>query len=65
MPRPSFLGTHRGYLITSDHSSEKILKPLTAWSPLVAFELHQTVKLPKPIEISIAVAKQRAAMAKK
>ena len=54
----------RGYLITGDHPPEKILETLTAWSPYVTFELHQTVKFPRPIEILIAVAKQRAAMAK-
>jgi hypothetical protein len=60
----SFLQGDRGYFITGDHTPEKILEGLSAWTPYVTFELHQTVKFPRPIEINVAVAKQRAAMRK-
>jgi hypothetical protein len=53
-----------GYFVTGDHPPEKIFETLAAWSPWVQFELHQTVKFPRPLEISIAIAKQRAAMMK-
>jgi hypothetical protein len=53
-----------GYLLTGDHPPEKILEALAAWSPWVTFELHETVKFPKPIEIAIGIAKQRVAMMK-
>lgn len=60
----AFLGGDRGYFISGDVSVEALMEALSAWSPYVKFEIHQTVKFPKPIEISIAVAKQRAAMMK-
>jgi hypothetical protein len=60
----AFLEADRGYFLTGDHPSEKILEALSAWSPWVTFELHQTVKFPKPIEIAISIAKQRVAMMK-
>lgn len=60
----AYLEADRGYFLTGDHSAKKILRTLSAWSPWVTFELHQTVKFPKPIEISIGIAKQRVAMTK-
>jgi hypothetical protein len=59
-----FLDGDRGYLLTGDLPQEKILETLAAWSPWVTFELHETVKFPRPIEIAIGIAKQRAAMMK-
>lgn len=58
----AFVEGNRGYFISGDVSAEALLEALAAWSPFVTFEIHQTVKFPKPIEISIAVAKHRAAM---
>ena len=60
----SFLEGDRGYFISGDVTAERLEENLTAWYPYVTFEVHQTVKFPKPIEMAIAVAKQRAAMAK-
>lgn len=60
----AFVGGDRGYFISGDVSPDALLEALTAWAPYVKFEIHQTVKFPKPIEMSIAVAKQRAAMMK-
>jgi hypothetical protein len=60
----AFLEADRGYFLTGDHPPEKILETLSAWTPYVTFELHQTVKFPRPLEISIGIAKQRAAMMK-
>ncbi len=60
----AFLEADRGYFVTGDHPPEKVLEALAAWSPWVTFELHQTVKFPRPIEIAISIAKQRAAMSK-
>ena len=59
-----FLEGGRGYFLTGDHPPEKILETLAAWSPWVTFEIHQTVKFPRPIEILIGIWKQRAAMMK-
>jgi hypothetical protein len=59
-----FLEGGRGYLLTGDHPPEKIIEIVSAWAPYVQFELHQTVKFPKPLEIAIGIAKQRAAMMK-
>jgi hypothetical protein len=59
-----FLEGGRGYFLTGEQSPEKVLETLAAFSPWVTFEVHQTVKFPKPLEISIAIAKQRAAMMK-
>jgi len=60
----AFLEGDRGYFITGDISPVKAMEVLAAWQPYVTFELHQTVKFPKPIETGLAVAKQRAAMMK-
>lgn len=60
-----FAGGGAGYLITGDHPKEKIAEALPAWSPFVLFELHETIKFPRPLEIGLAVAKQRAAAMKK
>ena len=59
-----FLGGGAGYRITGDHPKEKFAEVRATWSPLVLFELHETIKLPKPLEIGLAVAKQRAAAMK-
>lgn len=59
-----FLEGGRGYFITGDHPTEKIYEALAAWSPFVTFELHETVKFPKPLEVAVAIWKQRAAMMK-
>ena len=53
-----------GYFITGDLTPEKALELVTTWSPWVLFELHQTVKFPKPTEINIEVQKARIAMMK-
>jgi hypothetical protein len=58
----AFAEGDRGYFISGDISAETMQGALAAWFPFVTFELHQTVKFPKPIEAAIAVAKQRAAM---
>jgi hypothetical protein len=60
----AFTEGDRGYFISGDVSAEAMQEALAAWYPYVTFELHQTVKFPKPIEVSIAVAKHRAAMMK-
>ena len=60
----AFLEGDCGYFISGDVSAERLAENITAWYPYVTFEIHQTVKFPKPIETAIAVAKQRAAMAK-
>jgi hypothetical protein len=60
----AFLGGEHGYFISGDVSAEALAEALAAWSPYVIFEIHQTVKFPKPIEMALAVAKQRAAMMK-
>lgn len=59
-----FIQGGSGYFITGDLSPEKALELTTSWSPWVTFELHQTVKFPRPIEIQIEVWKARAAMMK-
>lgn len=59
-----FIDTNGGYFFTGDLPPEKILETLAAWAPWVTFELHQTVKFPRPIEIQIEIAKQRIAMMK-
>jgi hypothetical protein len=60
----AFAEGDRGYFISGDVSAETMQEALAAWFPFVTYELHQTVKFPRPIEASIAVAKQRAAMMK-
>jgi hypothetical protein len=59
-----FLGGDRGYFVCGDVAAEALFEALSAWSPYVTFEIFQTVKFPKPIEVALAVAKQRAAMMK-
>jgi hypothetical protein len=59
-----FLEGGRGYFITGESPPEKILEGLAIWAPFVIFEIHQTVKMPRALEIAIAIAKQRAAMMK-
>ncbi|MGA7922369.1 MAG: hypothetical protein WCA77_00110 [Thermoplasmata archaeon] len=59
-----FVEGGRGYFFTGDHPAEKIYEVLAAWSPWVTFEVHETVKFPKPLEVAVAVWKQRAAMMK-
>jgi len=59
-----FIEGGAGYLLTGDHPPEKILEVLATWAPWVTFELHETVKFPKPLEVAIGIAKQRAAMMK-
>lgn len=59
-----FIEGGTGYFITGDLSPEKVLETLAAWSPYATFEVHQTVKFPRPIEIMIEVWKARAAMMK-
>lgn len=60
-----FLGGGSGYLITGDHPAEKVAETLATWAPWIEFEVHQTIKFPKPLEIAIAVAKQQAAATKR
>jgi hypothetical protein len=60
----AFLDGDRGYFISGDVSPEALQEAVASWFPYVTFEIHQTVKFPKPIETSIAIAKQRAAMMK-
>jgi hypothetical protein len=60
----AFLGGDRGYFLSGDVTAEALFEALSAWSPYVTFEIFQTVKFPKPIEVALAVAKQRAAMMK-
>jgi hypothetical protein len=60
----AFAEGDRGYFVSGEVSAETMQEALAAWFPYVTFELHQTVKFPKPIETAIAVAKQRAAMMK-
>ena len=59
-----FLEGGRGYFVTGDLAPEKLLELVSAWSPWVMFEVHQTVKFPKALEIAIEVTKQRIAMMK-
>ncbi|MGA8302615.1 MAG: hypothetical protein WA691_00155 [Thermoplasmata archaeon] len=59
-----FLEGGRSYFITGDSPPEMILEDLASWSPWITFEIHQTVKMPRPLGIAIAIAKQRAAMMK-
>ncbi|MFZ1023232.1 MAG: hypothetical protein WAN87_03770 [Thermoplasmata archaeon] len=58
----AFLDGDRGYFISGDVSPEALQEAIASWYPYITFEIHQTVKFPKPIENSIKVAKQRAAM---
>jgi hypothetical protein len=60
----AFLEGDRGYFISGDVSADALQEALASWYPYVTFEIHQTVKFPKPIETSIKIAKQRAAMMK-
>lgn len=60
----AFVGEERGYFISGDVSAEAVHEAIQSWFPYVTFEIHQTVKFPKPIESSVAIAKQRAAMMK-
>ncbi len=60
-----FIQGGAGYFITGDITPEKNLELTTSWYPWVTFEVHQTVKFPRPIEIQIEVWKARAAMMKK
>lgn len=60
-----FLGGGAGYLITGDHPAEKIAEVLAGYSPWIMFEVHPTIKFPKPLEIAVAVAKQHAAAMKR
>jgi hypothetical protein len=53
-----------GYFVTGDLPAEKILETTAAWEPWVTFELYETVKFPRPIEIAIGIWKQRVAMMK-
>jgi len=50
--------------VTGDLPAEKILETTAAWEPWVTFELYETVKFPRPIEIAIGIWKQRVAMMK-
>lgn len=59
-----FIEGGRGYFMTGDHTAEKVHETLATWSPWVTFEVHETVKFPKPLEVAVAIWKQRAAMMK-
>jgi hypothetical protein len=59
-----FLEGGRGYFLTGDNPPEKVFEVLASWSPWVTFEIHETVKMPRPLEIALAIAKQRVAMMK-
>ncbi|MGI0055629.1 MAG: hypothetical protein ACREBZ_07985 [Thermoplasmata archaeon] len=50
-----FMQGGAGYFITGDLTPEKALELATSWSPWVSFEIHQTVKFPRPIEMQIVV----------
>lgn len=56
----SFLEGDRGYFTTGDISEEKMLELCLQWSPYVTFEIHQTVRFPRPQELGVALMKQRA-----
>lgn len=60
-----FIQGGAGYFITGDVSPEKALELTSSWEPWVTFELHQTVKFPRPIEMQIELWKARAAMMKR
>ena len=49
----AFLDGDRGYFISGDVSAEALQEAIASWFPYVTFELHQTVKFPKPIENAI------------
>lgn len=55
-----FLGGGSGYFISGDVSAEKLQEKLWRWNPYITFEVHETVKFPKPLEFNLAMAKQAA-----